>query len=184
MSIYATLWKLKFPKEGDEHLGCEWLEVTAQAVPPHIGSPSPGSGYEDGDPYAAFLPPALQTDAEGEAAFDRAVVFVTEYSTKGTPRSPQEYPGPLLVLTGEEYSRIPFAELHRRICDALRGNRTPVVAEVLLPDGTHKDHPGSQCVGAGGDMAEASYSRRPQGICRRFALVKMPRIAQVAAVFL
>jgi hypothetical protein len=42
------------------------------------------------------------------------------------------------MLTGEEYSRIPFDELHRRICDALRGNRAPVVADVLLPDGTHK----------------------------------------------
>ena len=67
MSIYATLWKLKFPKEGDEHLGCEWIEVSAQAVPPHIGSPTLGCGYEHGDPYAAFLPPALQTDAEGDA---------------------------------------------------------------------------------------------------------------------
>ena len=46
LSIYATLWKLKFPKEGDEHLGCEWIEVTAQAVPPHVGSPSPGNGYD------------------------------------------------------------------------------------------------------------------------------------------
>ncbi len=90
MSIYATLWKLKFPKEGDEHLGCEWIEVTAQAVPPHIGSPTPGCGYEGGDPYAAFLPPALRTNADGEAPYDRAVVFVTEYSQKGTSRSGQE----------------------------------------------------------------------------------------------
>lgn len=60
MSIYATLWKLKFPKEGDEHLGCEWIEVTAQAVPPHIGSPTPGNGYEGGDPYAAFSRPYLK----------------------------------------------------------------------------------------------------------------------------
>jgi hypothetical protein len=138
MSIYATLWKLKFPKEGDDHLGCEWIEVTAQAVPPHIGSPTPGCGYEAGDPYAAFLPPALQTNADGEAPFERAVVFVTEYSLKGTTRSPQEYASPLLVLTGEEYSRITFAELRQRICDALRGNRSPIVAEVLLPDGCHQ----------------------------------------------
>lgn len=138
MSIYATCWKLKFPKEGDDRLGCEWIEVTAQAVPPHIGSPTPGCGYESGDPYAAFLPPALPTNADGEAPFERAVVFVTEYSLKGTPRSPQEYASPLLVLTGEEYSRITFAELHRRICDALRGNRSPIVAEVLLPDGSRQ----------------------------------------------
>lgn len=144
MSIYATLWTLKFPKEGDEYTGCDWIEVTAQAVPPHIGSPTPGCGYEDGDPYAAFLPPALHTNADGKAAYDRAVVFITEYSTKGTPRSPQEYASPLLVLTGEEYSRIPFGELHQRICDALRGNRSPVVAEVLQPDGTHRILRGSK----------------------------------------
>jgi len=42
------------------------------------------------------------------------------------------------VLTGEEYSRITFAELHQRICDALRVNRIPIVAEVLLPDGSHQ----------------------------------------------
>lgn len=138
MSIYATLWKLKFPKEGDEHLDCEWLQVTAQAVPPHIGSPTSGCGYEDGDPYAAFLPPAVQTDANGDAPFDRAVVFITETSTKGTARCPQEYASPLLVLTGEEYARIAFEELHRRICDALRGNRSSAVAGILQPDGAHQ----------------------------------------------
>jgi len=30
---------LKFPKEGDIIQGCEWIEVIAQAVPAHIGSP-------------------------------------------------------------------------------------------------------------------------------------------------
>ena len=138
MSIYATLWTLKFPKEGDDHLDCEWIAVTAQAAPAHIGSPSPGCGYEDGDPYAAFLPPPMETNAEGEAPFHRAVVFVTEDSLKGTSRSGQEYVSPLLVLAGEDYARVPFEELHGGICGALRGNRTPVIAEMLLPDGTHK----------------------------------------------
>jgi hypothetical protein len=138
MSIYATLWKLKFPKEGDEHLNCEWIEVTAQAVPPHIGSPTPGNGYEKGDPFTTFLPPALETNSDGEALHNRAVLFVTEYTIKGTERNGQEYASPLLMLTGEEYSRITFEELHQRICDALRGNRSPVVAEVFLPDGKHK----------------------------------------------
>jgi hypothetical protein len=138
MSIYATLWKLKFPKEGDEHLDCEWIEVTAQAVPPHVGSPTPGNGYEKGDPFVQFLPPAINTNADGEAVHNRAVVFVTEYTIKGTERSGQEYASPLLMLTGEEYSRIIFEELHRLICDALRGNRSPVVAEVFIPDGKHK----------------------------------------------
>jgi hypothetical protein len=138
MSIYATLWKLKFPKEGDTHLGCDWIEVTAQAVPAHVGSPTPGNGYENGDPYAAFLPPAVETDGEGNAPFHRAVAIVTEHSIKGTERSGQEYVSPLLLFTGEEYARMSFEELHGRICDALRGNRSPVVFEVLLPDGTHK----------------------------------------------
>jgi hypothetical protein len=34
MSIYATLWKLKFPKDGDDFRGCDWIEATAQGVPP------------------------------------------------------------------------------------------------------------------------------------------------------
>jgi hypothetical protein len=121
MSIYATLWKLKFPSEGDEFLGCEWVVVTAQGVLPHIGSPSPGAGYEDGDPSGAFLPPPVAVDADGYSPFLRAVVFVAECTQKGTDRSPQEYQDPLLVLSGEEYARIPFVELHTRLCAALRG---------------------------------------------------------------
>jgi hypothetical protein len=138
MSIYATLWKLKFPKEGDYHHGCEWIEVTAQGVPPHIGTPTPGHGYEDGDPFSDFLPPSIETDEDGDAPFMRAVVFVTEYSLKGMGRSGQEYASPLLVLTGEEYAQISFGDLHARICAALRGNRKPIVAEILLPDGQKK----------------------------------------------
>ena len=80
----------------------------------------------------------MATDADGNAPFHRAVVIVTEYSIKGTERSGQEYVSPLLLLTGEEYARLSFQELHERICDALRGNRSPVMMEVLLPNGTHK----------------------------------------------
>lgn len=109
MSIYATLWRLKFPKEGDDRGGCEWIEVVAQGVPAHIGSPSAGSGYVD-DPYVAFLPPPVEIDAEGDAPYDRAVVVVTEYMIKGTERSPQEYPNPLLVLTGRQYATLTFGE--------------------------------------------------------------------------
>jgi hypothetical protein len=58
MSIYATLWWLKFPQYGDEYIGCEWIRVNAQGVPAHVGTPIRGFGYEDGDPYADFLPPA------------------------------------------------------------------------------------------------------------------------------
>ena len=160
MSIYATLWTLKFPKEGDEHSGCEWIEVRAQAVPAHVGSPAPGCGYEDGDPYAAFLPPAVVTDADGNAPYHRAVLIATEYSIKGTQRSGQEYASPLLLLTGEEYAPMTFQELHERISNALRGNRSPVLMELLLPDGTHtvirqrKSPPNSGAAPAEADPAQ------------------------------
>ncbi len=122
MSIYATLWMLKFPRQGYAVPGCDWVRVSAQGVPPHIGSPTPGLGYEDGDPYGAFLPPPLETDAHGEHEVMRAVVFVTPETRKGTERSPQEYADPLLVLTGEDYAACSFGELHRRLCGALRDN--------------------------------------------------------------
>lgn len=34
--------------------------------------------------------------------------------------SGQEYSSTLLLLTGDEYDAIPFAELHERLCSALR----------------------------------------------------------------
>jgi hypothetical protein len=148
MSIYATLWRLKFPRDGDDYLGCEWITVTAQGVPPHIGSPTAGCGYEDGDPYAAFLPPPVHTHEDGESAYMRAVVFVAENTPKGTARSHQEYQHPLLVLTGEEYVNMTFDNLYTQICEALRGDRPQVVAQYLAPgghlrilfeDGTAKD---------------------------------------------
>ena len=94
MSIYATLWWLKFPRYGDEYIGCEWIRVSAQGVPAHVGTPTQGFGYEDGDPYAEFLPPAVYVNAEGDSEFMRAVVIVTEETQKGTARSPQEYANP------------------------------------------------------------------------------------------
>ena len=135
MSIYATLWQLKFPKDGDDYVGCEWITVTAQGVPPHIGSPTPGCGYEDGDPYAAFLPPSLHTDEDGDHEYMRAVVLITEDTRKGTDRSPQEYVQPLLVLTGEAYASMTFDDLYTHICNALRGDKPRVVAEYLAPEG-------------------------------------------------
>jgi hypothetical protein len=69
MSIYATLWWLKFPRCGDDYVGCEWIRVTAQGVPAHVGTPTLGFGYEDGDPYAEFLPPAVEVSAEGDSEF-------------------------------------------------------------------------------------------------------------------
>ena len=119
-------------------MGCEWIEVTAQGVPPHIGSPSQGAGYEDGDPFASFLPPPVTVDENGDAPHMRAVVFITEFAKKGTNLSSQQYQSPLLVLTGVEYDKISFADLHERLCSVLRGNRAPVVAQIILPGGSAK----------------------------------------------
>jgi hypothetical protein len=135
MSIYATLWWLKFPRYGDEYIGCEWIRVDAQGVPPQIGTPTLGFGYEGGDPYAGFLPPAVKVNAAGDSEFMRAVVIVTEETHKGTDRSPQEYVNPLLVLSGREYASTSFVELRRRICDALRGTGPEVVSQSLTADG-------------------------------------------------
>ena len=135
MSIYATLWSLKFPRYGDDYVGCEWIRVTAQGVPAHIGTPIKGFGYENGDPYAEFLPPAVEVNADGDSEFMRAVVVVTEETQKGTARSPQEYVNPLLVLSGRGYASISFSELHTRICDALRGDGPEVVAQSFTADG-------------------------------------------------
>jgi hypothetical protein len=135
MSIYATLWSLKFPRYGDDYVGCEWIRVTAQGVPAHIGTPTKGFGYEKGDPYAEVLPPPVEVNADGDSEFMRAVVVVTEETPKATARSPQEYVNPLLVLSGREYASISFIELHSSICDALRGKGPRVVAQSFTADG-------------------------------------------------
>lgn len=136
MSIYATLWHLQFPRHGDAHGGCEWVDVLAQGVPAHIGTPTAGYGYETGDPYEAFLPPAFRIERGTSEDILRAIVFVVSASKKGTTRSPQEYESPLLVLTGAEYAAMPFQVLHERVCTALRGTRPRLVLEVFRPDST------------------------------------------------
>lgn len=128
MSIYATLWKLKFPKYGDDYPGCEWITVTAQGVPAHIGA-------EGDDPFAEFLPPPVRSGREGEPGHMRAVVFVADDTPKGSARSAQEYIKPLLVLAGEAYVHMSFEALYRRICEGLRGDRPRVIATARLPDG-------------------------------------------------
>lgn len=135
MSIYATLWTLQFPGSGDFFPGCDWVEVQAQGVPPHIGSPTPGNGYEDGDPYADFLPPPVETDEEGSAEHMRAVVFVKAGTKKGTARHSQEYVDPLLVISGEAYDQLSFEQLHTRLCDRLRGDRPRLVVQAYTPRG-------------------------------------------------
>ena len=128
MSIYATLWKLRFPSEGEHFYGCEWIEILAQAVPGHIGTPLPGYGYENGDPYASFLPPAITDDLDNR---NRAVIVVVAGTPKGTERSTQEYTAPLLTLTGDEYHQLSFWKLHEIICDLLRNESPRVVAQIF-----------------------------------------------------
>ena len=96
-----------------------------------IGTPTPGHGYESGDPYASFLPPAVPVTDPDDGTALRAMVVIRE----GTEKVGQEYVNPLLVLSGPEYATVPFQELHERICDALRGGRPRCVAEWLGGDG-------------------------------------------------
>lgn len=105
MSIYTTLWTLRFPRTGQYYLGCEWIEVCGQGVPGHIGTPTAGFGYETGDPFADFLPPAIDLEGEDDQRM-RAIVIVTSETKKGTDRAGQEYVDPLLVLTGAAYARM------------------------------------------------------------------------------
>lgn len=119
MSIYATCWTLQFPRYGEYLPGCEWIEVFGQGVPAHIGTPTPGHGYEAGDPYASFLPPAIPVTNDNDGMRLRAMVVVRE----GTEKIVQEYRRPLLVLSGEEYAKISFAELYSRVCTVLRGEQ-------------------------------------------------------------
>jgi hypothetical protein len=132
MSIYATQWILKFPRFGHVHSRCEWVIVIGQGVPAHVGTPTFGHGYETGDPYAEFLPPAVPVNEDGEGSFLRALVIVREQ----TEKVGQEYVDPLLVLSGEEYAAMPFQVLHERICDALRGSRPRVIAEFYDQNGS------------------------------------------------
>jgi hypothetical protein len=136
MSIYATLWQLRFPRKGGAYEGCEWVDVFAQGVPAHIGTPTPGFGYEAGDPYGAFLPPALRMGIDASEDGLRAVVFVTGETKKGSSRGAQDYEAPLLLLTGAEYEVMPFQDLHDRLCNALRGGGPPLTLQIFLPGST------------------------------------------------
>lgn len=125
MSIYATLWHLRFPRAVASGADDEWIDVFAQGVPAHIGTPTEGYGYESGDPYESILPPALRIEGDVFEHSLRAVVFVDLRAEKGTTRPGQEYDAPLLVLTGAEYAAITFEALHDRICAALDGDLRP-----------------------------------------------------------
>lgn len=66
MSIYATLWTLRFPRYGDDHTGCDWIDVLAQGVPQHVGL---DDRYEE-DPFAAI--PRRLAPIRSAARFVRA----------------------------------------------------------------------------------------------------------------
>ena len=134
MSIYATLWTIQIQDPASPLTSPRWVKVTAQAVPPHIGSPTPGCGYENGDPYGEFLPPPVETDENGQAEYNRAVVFVTDETMKGTARHGQRYVDPLLVFTGEEYAKMPFQTLLGKLEEAVSSGPR-VMAEFLDSDG-------------------------------------------------
>jgi hypothetical protein len=131
VSIYATLWHLRFPSEGDLYPDSEWVDVLGQAVPGHIGSPTPGHGYEKGDPYGDFLPPPIEVGVDEWNPPNRAVVIVRA----GTPKDGQRYTDPLVVLSGHEYEESTFGALYERICDALRGDRPRLLMGAWGPGG-------------------------------------------------
>ncbi len=108
----------------------------AQGVPAHVGSPTPGEGYEDGDPYADFLPPAIPVPDGYDGNQLRAVVIVTA----GSKKDIQRYESPLITLTGQEYAALSFDDVYRRVCDALRGDTPRVVAHWIVSDGRRLYH--------------------------------------------
>ncbi len=144
MSIYATLWRLQFPRHGDDHSQCRWIDVIAQGVPEHIGRIIHKGEV---DLYAAHLPSTGWEDPSESESRYRAVVFVTNETRKGTGRCPQEYDKPHLTLSGVAYREISFAELHEKLCDALREDRPRFVSEwhqngqirIMFEDGSSQD---------------------------------------------
>lgn len=111
MSIYSTLWTLKFPmylsachaQAGLYTREEQWAEVFAQGVYGFIREELP------------FLPSPITDD---DAL--RAVVIVCErWEEKGTTRSGQEYQRPLLVFSGEEYAALSFEALYEQIMKVL-----------------------------------------------------------------
>jgi len=131
MSIYATLREMKLPKR--HQLDDEWALVYAQAVPAHIGHPSQ---YPNGDPYADFLPPVVHDydPTRDECCRYRAVLIITEGLAE---KIGQRYTNPLLMLTGEDYEKMSFQELIRRIEDAMPWNHE-VFAMIIGPHGEKK----------------------------------------------
>lgn len=118
MSIYATGWEIAFPEDGINTDKVVW--VTGQYVPGHIGTPTPGHGYEDGDPYGSFLPPPVEFNGESEFDNARAIVIIDDYTEKGLPGyNGQQYVNPLFTFSGAEYRSLSFGELMYMITEKL-----------------------------------------------------------------
>ena len=131
-----------------------------QGVPAHVGTPTFGYGYESGDPYSSFLPPAVPIAEDDDGTSLRAMVIVLEE----TEKVGQEYRAPLLVLSGEEYASSTFQVLHSQICDALRGSRPALVAEII-------DQTGSKLIFVDGTVRE----RATDEVVKEIRLVPRPR---------
>jgi hypothetical protein len=121
------------------------VEVVGQGVPAHIGTTSPGYGYDGGDPYGDFLPPPVPVRDIEDGSL-RAMVIVRS----GSVKIGQRYESPLAVMSGSEYVATTFETLVERICDALRGGgprfvgsftRTDGVIRSVFDDGSIKDSP-------------------------------------------
>jgi hypothetical protein len=108
MSVYTTLEHFYIPMHPlAERYPDEFVGVYVQGVPDHINYTGP-----DWD----FLPPPVPEDS----GLYRLVVVCGPVTRKGTERSPQEYQNPLFTLTGEEYARITWDEMWRRLYEVLR----------------------------------------------------------------
>lgn len=122
MSIYGTLAEIGIRRFGDK----EFVAILVQGVPPHV---------DDVGPAWDFLPPPV--DPEGSV--QRAVYFVEPGDEKGTERCGQEYVKPLLMLTGKEYQEAPFADVIRRLEEALDTKYGPRPGAIVIdPDGTER----------------------------------------------
>lgn len=140
MSIYATLWRVYFPRDGWYGAGGrdeDFVEVYCQAVPGHIGHPE--HGYPD-DTYD-FLPP-VRMDYNEDDGYNRhraVYIFCREcHPDRGPSTQPQHHTDYLLMFTGEEYERITWQELWDRIAAELRAcSQDPEVwGYFVAPDGT------------------------------------------------
>jgi hypothetical protein len=131
VSIYTTLWEIKIPLR--HSFDGEWVMVYGQAVPAYVGHPSV---YPEGDPFADFLPPIVKEyEPETDAQYPHRAVFIVQEGRD--EMDGQRYVDPLLVFTGEEYSRMTFQKLLDRIYTAIGWDETAIALQVL-PSGEKK----------------------------------------------